>query len=356
MKNNYVNFGILGLGRVVEKRVANVFLKELKGSKVTNIFDINLSKKKKFQKIFNCAASKNLSSFLSEKYDFIYIATESGNHYSHIKECFKYNQNVIVEKPPVLKVNQLKELDKIAKIKKLKFYSIYQNRLNKSVKFLKNYLENNKNKIIFSTLNLSWSRDQDYYSDWHGNWKLDGGVASQQGIHYIDILCYLFGPPIKCISHISKKSNKLEAEDTHTSLIVFKNNITCTCNFTTALRPQDFEASIKLTMQDRIFNLQGLCCNEIEYIDLKKNKNLKLKKLCAKNSEKVKTGYGNSHFRVFQNIINENLKKNEYKNELPLKALNTLATLKLLNMMYMSYEKNSWIYYDNKKITSKLGN
>ena len=50
MKNNYVNFGILGLGRVVEKRVANVFLKELKGSKVTNIFDINISKKKNFKK------------------------------------------------------------------------------------------------------------------------------------------------------------------------------------------------------------------------------------------------------------------------------------------------------------------
>ena len=50
MKNNYVNFGILGLGRVVEKRVANVFLKELKGSKVKNIFDINKSKKKNFKK------------------------------------------------------------------------------------------------------------------------------------------------------------------------------------------------------------------------------------------------------------------------------------------------------------------
>ena len=356
MKNNYVNFGILGLGRVVEKRVANVFLKELKGSKVKNIFDINKSKKKKFQKIFNCEASKDLDSFLSKEYDFIYIATESGNHYSNIKECFKYNQNVIVEKPPVLKINQLNELDKIAKIKKLKFYSIYQNRLNKSVKFLKNYLQNNKNKIIFSTLNLSWSRDQNYYNDWHGSWKLDGGVASQQGIHYIDILCYLFGSPIKCISYILKKSNKLEAEDTHISLIVFKNDITCTCNFTTALRPQDFEASIKLTMQDKIFNLQGLCCNKIEHIDLRNNKNFKLKKLCKKNSEKVNTGYGNSHFRVFQNIINENLKKKGYKNELPLKAIDALPTLKLLNMMYMSYEKNSWIYYNNKKIISKLGN
>ena len=43
MKNTLVNFGILGLGRVVEKRVANVFLKELHGSKVTNIFENQLT-------------------------------------------------------------------------------------------------------------------------------------------------------------------------------------------------------------------------------------------------------------------------------------------------------------------------
>ena len=50
MKNTLVNFGILGLGRVVEKRVANVFLKELHGSKVTNIFDIDINKKKNLKK------------------------------------------------------------------------------------------------------------------------------------------------------------------------------------------------------------------------------------------------------------------------------------------------------------------
>ncbi len=276
MSNKTVNFGLLGLGRVVEKRVAEVFLKELRNAKIKNIFDKDKKKIKKFKKIFNCKSNKNLKEFLNTKYDFVYIATESGNHYKDIKKCFDYNQNVIVEKPPVLKVNQLKELNKIAKNKKVKFYSIYQNRLNKSVKFLKSFLKNiNKNKIIFSTLNLSWSREQSYYRDWHGNWKMDGGVASQQGIHYIDILCYLFGPPIKCISHISNKSNRLQAEDTHTCLIVFRNNITCSCNFTTALKPTDYEASIKLIMQDKIVSLKGLCCNEIDYFDFKKKKKSK---------------------------------------------------------------------------------
>ena len=119
MSNKTVNFGLLGLGRVVDKRVAEVFLKELRNAKIKNIFDKDKKKTKKFKKIFNCKSSKNLKEFLNTKYDFVYIATESGNHYKDIKKCFDYNQNVIVEKPPVLKVSQLKELDKIAKKKKI---------------------------------------------------------------------------------------------------------------------------------------------------------------------------------------------------------------------------------------------
>ena len=54
-----------------------------------------------------------------------YISTPSGNHFKDILKCFKYNKNVIVEKPPVLKVSELLKLNKIAK-KELKFYVIYQ--------------------------------------------------------------------------------------------------------------------------------------------------------------------------------------------------------------------------------------
>ena len=346
-----MNFGILGLGRVIEKRVFNVFQKELKNSKVVCVFDKDKRKNNVYAKKFNCDVTNNIKSFLKTDCDYIYIATESGNHYQNIKECFKYNKSVVVEKPPVLKLNQLIELNKISKKKKLEFYVIYQNRLNKSVQYMKKYLNGKNSKIIFSTLNLSWSRNQNYYSDWHGSWKLDGGVASQQGIHYIDILCYLFGNPVKCISNISKKSNKLEAEDTHSSLIVFKNNVSCTANFTTALRPQDYEASIKVIMRDEIWSLDGLCCNKINYYDLE-NKNNKKNNLCKKNSEKVKNGYGNSHTKSFQAIIDYKLQKSK---EEPLKSIDTINTLKLLNMMYKSFEVNRWVYFKERNLVSKLG-
>ena len=65
------------------------------------------------------------------------------------------------------------------------------------------------------------------------------------------------------------------------------------------------------------------------------------------------SGYGLSHSKVFQNIIDYDLKKDKRK---PLKAIDTLNTLKLLQMMYKSSEKKSWINFKDKYLNSKLGN
>ena len=351
MKKN-IKFGILGLGRVVENRVYKVFNNELKNSKIVSVFDKNNKKNEKYSKLFKLKKSTSLKNFLSVNTDYIYIATESGNHAKDIKQCFEANKNVIVEKPPTLRVNQLIELNKIAIKKKLKFYAIYQNRFNNSVKYLKKQIgEKFIKDTIFVNLKLLWCREQSYYNDWHGKWLYDGGVIAQQGIHYIDLLCYFFGDPVECVSVVSNKSNKLQAEDTHLGMIRFKNQIVCQISLTTALRPNDFQATIEVFQKDKQIQLHGLCCNKINIIhyDSKYKKNLKLLK---KFSENVPTGYGLSHRKVFQNIINHDLKKDKKR---PLKAIDTLNTLKLIQMMYKSSEKKSWIKIKNKNFNSKLG-
>ena len=344
-----ISFSILGLGRVIDKRVFHMFKYEIKNGFVKTIYDKDEKKLIKYAKLFNCNAENSLESFLKTKSDFVYIATESGNHFKHILKCFDNNKNVIVEKPPVLKVSDLEILHKIAKKKNLKFYTIFQNRLNKSVQHAKKIIK--KEEIIFVDLSLIWSRPQDYYNDWHGNWKLDGGVLAQQGIHYVDLLIYLLGNPKKCISVLENRVNKLQAEDTHSSLIVFKNrNLSCTVNMSTGFRPKDFEASIKIYCKKKVISLGGLCCNTISISDFSKKNNDKIKVL-KKYSEKVLSGYGVSHKKVFQEIINFKLKKKAN----PLKAHQTSSTIKLINMMYKSFFEDRWIYFDEKKIISKLG-
>jgi predicted dehydrogenase len=351
-KNNIVKFGLLGLGRVVENRVYRVFKNELKNSKIVSVFDKNNKKNEKYSKLFNLKKKTSLKNFLSVDTDYIYIATESGNHARDIKQCFDANKNVIVEKPPTLRIHQLTKLNRIANKKKLKFYAIYQNRLNNSVDYLKKQITRKFIKdTIFVNLKLLWCREQSYYNDWHGKWLYDGGVIAQQGIHYIDLLCYFFGDPVECVSVVSNKSNKLQAEDTHLGMIKFKNQIVCQISLTTALRPNDFQATIEVFQKEKQIQLHGLCCNKINIIHYN-SKDKKNSKLLRKFSENVPTGYGLSHRKVFQNIIDYDLKKDRKK---PLKAIDTLNTLKLLQMMYKSSEKKSWIKIKDKNLNSKLG-
>ena len=120
-------------------------------------------------------------------------------------------------------------------------------------------------------------RKQSNYNDWHGKWLYDGGVIAQQGIHYIDLLCYFFGEPSDCVSSIYNKSNKLQAEDTHLGLIKFKNGVICQVSLTTALRPTDFQATIEVFQKEKQTKLHGLCCNKIDinYYNSKKKRILK---------------------------------------------------------------------------------
>ena len=354
MSNNQktVKFGIFGLGRVVEKRVYSVFVSEITNSKVVAVFDKNPKKNVKFSSMFNCETTNTLKNFLSKDIDIVYVATESGNHYNNIINCFKFNKNVIVEKPPVLKINQLIKLNNIAKRKKLKFFSIYQNRENKPIKFLKkNFKKIFNEKIIFVNLKLLWSRNQKYYSDWHGKWKMDGGVLAQQGIHYIDLLCYFFGKPLKCISLIENKSNKLQAEDTHIGIVQFKST-NCTINLTTAIKPSDQEASIEIFSKTKMIKLYGLCCNKIKITPFDGKKRKLFNSISKKYSFEVPNGYGLSYKIVLQNVVNNFLKKNSTK---PLDAIKTANTLKLVHMFYKSVEKNKWILNIKNNFNSRLG-
>ena len=93
-------------------------------------------------------------------------------------------------------------------------------------------------------------------------WKVETGwwVLSQQGIHYIDLLCFLFGKPVKAVSITKNISNRLEAEDTNIGILQFKNAI-CTIGLTTAL-VTDLKASIKSLLKNLI-TLYGIACNKV---------------------------------------------------------------------------------------------
>ena len=74
--------------------------------------------------------------------------------------------------------------------------------------------------------NLFWKRDFKYYKvSWRGNYKSDGGVLSNQAIHLLDAVIYMFGKINKFNGIVKFYKKKLEAEDLISLNFEHKNGI-----------------------------------------------------------------------------------------------------------------------------------
>lgn len=353
MKKKIFTIALVGCGRVAQhytkiiKQIKNIDIKVIAVCDTKKIRAIEFSKKLSSKAYFN------LKQMLKEiKVDLIIILTPSGLHYEHSNLALDYKFNVLVEKPISLLVSDAEKLHQKAKKKKLVLCVGFQNRYNKAIVFLKNAVNKKLfGKIVSISVVLRWCRFQSYYSDdWHGTWKLDGGVINQQAIHHIDALSYIFGPINKVSSFITKRLNRLEAEDTCVSIMELQNGALCTLEATTAARPKDFEASITVVGEKGMAKIGGIGLNKIDNWELI-GKKINFNKLKKANSEKFNNGYGTSHKKILPIFLKQTKNKNrDYKS-----VTQSISTLKLIHSIYASSEKSKIIKTASKINSIKLG-
>ena len=91
----------------------------------------------------------------------------------------------------------------IEKKKKKKVYTILQLRLHPSIIKLKEEIENGpKDKIYDVDLTYLTSRGNWYYTSWKGDITKSGGIATNIGIHFYDMLSWVFGDIKENVVHL----------------------------------------------------------------------------------------------------------------------------------------------------------
>ena len=126
--------------------------------------------------------------------DYISICTPNYLHDSHIRMALRSGSNAICEKPLVLNPWNLDALKNIEKEYDGKVNTILQLRLHPSIIALKNKIEKGpKDKIYDVDLTYLTSRGNWYYTSWKGDISKSGGIASNIGIHFYDMLSWVFG-------------------------------------------------------------------------------------------------------------------------------------------------------------------
>jgi UDP-N-acetyl-2-amino-2-deoxyglucuronate dehydrogenase len=136
--------------------------------------------------------------------DYVSVCTPNYLHDAHTRYGLRLGADVICEKPAVLNPWNLEALNKVEKETGHKAYTILQLRLHPSVMALKKKIaEGPKDKVYDVDLTYITSRGNWYYASWKGDIHKSGGIATNIGVHFYDMLCWIFGDVKKSVVHIS---------------------------------------------------------------------------------------------------------------------------------------------------------
>jgi UDP-N-acetyl-2-amino-2-deoxyglucuronate dehydrogenase len=142
------------------------------------------------------------------KIDYIAITSPNYLHKHHIGFALRSGCDAICEKPLVLAPSDIDYLETIEKKTGKKVYNILQLRLHDSIIALKNKiskeLQSNPDKIYNIDLTYLTSRGKWYFESWKGNEDKSGGIASNIGVHFFDMLSWIFGENEENIVHLKQ--------------------------------------------------------------------------------------------------------------------------------------------------------
>lgn len=137
------------------------------------------------------------------KIDYVSICSPNYLHDSHIRFGLRHQADVICEKPIVLNPWNIDALEEIEKETGRNVYNILQLRLHQSVIDLKKKIEEGpKDKIYDIDLTYQTSRGNWYYTSWKGEAEKSGGIATNIGVHFYDMLTWIFGDVKESVVHI----------------------------------------------------------------------------------------------------------------------------------------------------------
>lgn len=135
--------------------------------------------------------------------DYVSVCSPNYMHDAHIRFGLRNSADVICEKPTVLNPWNLDALESIEKESSNKIFNILQLRHHPAiVELKKNIDEGDADRIYDIDLTYMTARGNWYYASWKGDIQKSGGIVTNIGIHFFDMLIWVFGAVKDNIVHV----------------------------------------------------------------------------------------------------------------------------------------------------------
>ncbi len=135
--------------------------------------------------------------------EYISICTPNYMHDAHVRFSLRQGADAICEKPLVLNPWNIDKLANVEEETGKRIWNILQLRIHPSIVSLRERVKNGpKDKIYDIDLTYLTSRGNWYYTSWKGDISKSGGIATNIGVHFFDMLTWIFGKVKKNIINV----------------------------------------------------------------------------------------------------------------------------------------------------------
>ena len=226
MSSDKVRFAIDGCGGIATAHAKAI--SELPEAELVAGCDIVPERARAFAEEWKCDAYEDYGAMLArDDVQVVNVCTPSGLHAEQGAAAAEAGKHVITEKPVDVVLAKVDRLIEVAEKKGVKAACIFQHRFDRDARRLKAALDEGRfGQPLFCNASIKWYRAQSYYDsdDWRGTWKLDGGVLSNQAIHYLDQVVWLMGDVAEVtFAEIASRERAIEAETIGQATVRFKN-------------------------------------------------------------------------------------------------------------------------------------
>jgi UDP-N-acetyl-2-amino-2-deoxyglucuronate dehydrogenase len=200
--------------------------------------------------------------------DVVSLCTPSGLHPEQAIMAAQKGVHVISEKPMATNLKAANEMIDVCDQFGVKLFVVKQNRLNSTLQLVKKTIEKQRfGQIYMIAVNVFWQRPQSYYdvAPWRGTWEYDGGAFMNQASHYVDMMEWLIGDVDKVCAMTSTMARKIEAEDTGSAILRFKNGAIGNMNVTMLTYPKNLSGSLTILGEKGTVIVGGTSVNRIDH-------------------------------------------------------------------------------------------
>ena len=210
-----VRFGVVGLG-MGHNRAGEMM--KTPGIRLVQLCDRQEERCRRSSEAYHVPATRDFAEMLANpEVEAVMVMNETGRHGELALQALEAGKHVLLTKPMEMRLEQCDRMIALARERKLLLGLDHCRRLRPSVQSLKAAQEAGFfGRPLSVSVTLKVNRTMEYFREnggWRGTRALDGGVLSNQTIHHLDEVLYVFGMPEAVRCDTWTQTHEIEMED-----------------------------------------------------------------------------------------------------------------------------------------------